>query len=167
MDSFLLRLISIYFYRDTDLNSLNVNEWNILLQNLINYQSYSFFIFNEIPVPSAYMPPAYPFFLYLVGIVTPFTGINFIYTIIFIQIVISTYSVYLFFQINQNFFSDKISLINSSAVILENTLKNNDLKINNTIGNIESILTLYFKLLASSITELDLFINIFPFVEIR
>ena len=32
-----------------------------------------------------------------------------------------------------------ISLINSSAVILENTLKNNDLKINNTIGNIESI----------------------------
>ena len=32
-----------------------------------------------------------------------------------------------------------ISSINSSAIILEKTLKNNDLKINNTIGNIESI----------------------------
>jgi len=32
-----------------------------------------------------------------------------------------------------------ISSINSSATILEKTLKNNDLKINNTIGNIESI----------------------------
>ena len=32
-----------------------------------------------------------------------------------------------------------ISSINSSAIILEKTIKNNDLKINNTIGNIESI----------------------------
>ena len=32
-----------------------------------------------------------------------------------------------------------ISSINTSAIILEKTLKNNDLKINNTIGNIESI----------------------------
>ena len=32
-----------------------------------------------------------------------------------------------------------ISSINSSAIILEKTLKSNDLKINNTIGNIESI----------------------------
>ena len=36
--SFLLRLIAVYFYRDTDLYSSNVNEWNILLENLIKYK---------------------------------------------------------------------------------------------------------------------------------
>ena len=35
--SFLLRLIAVYFYRDTDLYSSSVNEWNILLENLIKY----------------------------------------------------------------------------------------------------------------------------------
>ena len=34
--SFLLRLVAVYFYRDTDLYSSNVNEWNILLEYLIN-----------------------------------------------------------------------------------------------------------------------------------
>ena len=38
-----------------------------------------------------------------------------------------------------NEMTSAISSINSSAIILEKTLKSNDLKINNTIGNIESI----------------------------
>ena len=37
--SFLLRLVAVYFYRDTDLYSSNVNEWNILLENLIKYNN--------------------------------------------------------------------------------------------------------------------------------
>ena len=45
--SFLLRLIAVYFYRDTDLYSSNVNEWNILLENLIKYKSLTFYSFNE------------------------------------------------------------------------------------------------------------------------
>ena len=44
--SFLLRLIAVYFYRDTDLYSSNVNEWNILLENLIKYKSLTFYSFN-------------------------------------------------------------------------------------------------------------------------
>lgn len=38
-----------------------------------------------------------------------------------------------------NEMTSAISSINSSAIIIEKTLKSNDLKINNTIGNIESI----------------------------
>ena len=111
--SFLLRLIVVYFYRDIDLQSVNVNEWNILLENLIKYKSYSLYIFENQPIPSVFMPPIYPFFLYLIKVTTSFEEVNLLYAIIFIQIILSTYSVYLFYQLNQNFFSNKLSLINS------------------------------------------------------
>ena len=112
--SFLSRLIAIYFFRDVDLYSSNVNEWNVLLYNLVKYKSYSFYEFDNLPIPSVYMPPIYPFFLYLIKVITSFEGVNLLYTIIFIQIILSTYSVYLFYQLNQNFFSNKLSLINSA-----------------------------------------------------
>ena len=111
--SFLLRLVAVYFYRDMDLHSLNVNEWNILLENLIKYKTYSLYIFDNQAIPSAYMPPIYPLFLYLIKITTSFEDSNLLYAIILIQILLSTYSVFLFYQINQSFFSNKISLINS------------------------------------------------------
>ena len=39
--SLLLRLITVYFIRDNHLD----NEWQILLNNLVNYKSYSFYTF--------------------------------------------------------------------------------------------------------------------------
>ena len=115
--SLLARFASLYFFRniyvDVNLYSTSVNEWNILLENLINYKSYSFYTFDNQVIPSVYMPPIYAFFLYAVKIITSFENTNFLYTIIFIQIILSTYSIYLFYQINQNFFSNKLSLINS------------------------------------------------------
>ena len=107
--SFLLRLISVYFVRDINIE----HEWHILLDNLIKYRSYSFYTFNDQLIPSVLLPPIYLFFLYFVKIVTSFEGSNFLYSIIFIQIILSTYSVYLFYQLNQNFFSNKLSLVNS------------------------------------------------------
>ncbi len=112
--SFVLRLIAVYFYSDTNLQSQNVNEWNILLENLIKYKSYSLYTYNGTPIPSVYMPPVYPFFLYTIQFVTSFEGSNLLNTIIFIQIILSTYSIFLFYQINLHFFSKKISLISSS-----------------------------------------------------
>ena len=111
--SFLLRLIAVYFYRDTDLYSSNVNEWNILLENLIKYKSFTFYSFNGELIPSVIVPPMYAFFLYLVKVVTSFDETGLLYLVTFIQILMSTYSIYLFYQINQNFFSNKLSLINS------------------------------------------------------
>ena len=109
--SFLLRLAVVYFVRDTHFD----NEWNTLLDNLIKYKSYSFYTFNDQLIPSVFLPPMYPFFLYFVKIITPFDKASLLYVVIFIQIVFSTYSVYLFYQINQNFFSNKLSLINSAV----------------------------------------------------
>ena len=107
--TFLSRLFMVFFLRDTHLE----NEWQTLLNNLINYKSYSFYTFQEQLIPSAYMPPVYPFFLYIIYLITNILNINFLNTIIFIQILLATYSVYLFYQINLNFFKQKISLINS------------------------------------------------------
>jgi len=107
--TFLSRLFMVFFLRDTHLE----NEWQTLLNNLINYKSYSFYSFQDQLIPSAYMPPVYPFFLYIIYLITNFLNISFLNTIIFIQILLSTYSVYLFYQINLNFFKQKISVINS------------------------------------------------------
>ena len=60
--SFFIRVIIAYFFGDQHLE----NEWKILLHNLINHNSYSFFKFNDQLIPSLFMPPMYPFFLYLV-----------------------------------------------------------------------------------------------------
>ena len=109
--SFLLRLATVYFVRDTQIG--HAQEWGILFDNLINYKSYSFYIFNDQLIPSVFMPPMYPFFLYLLKVITSFEGESLLYLVIFVQIILSTYSVYIFYQINQNFFSNKLSFINS------------------------------------------------------
>ena len=108
--SFLLRLISAYFLRDMELD----HEWDILVNNLINNKSYSFYTFNSVLIPSVYMPPLYPFFIFFIEIITSFEKQNLLYSIIIFQIILSVYSVYLFYEINKNFFSKKTSLINST-----------------------------------------------------
>ena len=107
--TFLSRLLMVFFIRDTHLE----NEWQILLNNLINYKSYSFYTFQDQLIPSAYMPPIYPFFLYIIYLVTNFLNIGLVNITIFIQVLLSTYAIYIFYQINLNFFTKKISLVNS------------------------------------------------------
>jgi len=107
--SLLLRFVTVYFIRDLEID----NEWNVLVTNLVKYNSYSIYLFDNQPIPSVYMPPAYPFFIYIIKSITSFEGLNLINFVIFIQIILSTYSVYLFYKVNQIFFSKKLSLINS------------------------------------------------------
>ena len=107
--SFLLRVLTVYFIRDTNIT----NEWGVLVDNLVKYKSYSFYTFEDQLIPSAFMPPLYPFFLYLLKVISPTEGNSFLYLIFFFQIIFSTFSVYLFYQICKNFFSKKYSLVNS------------------------------------------------------
>ena len=107
--SFILRLLAISFVKDVHID----NEWGGLLNNLVQYKSYSLYTFDGQLIPSTLLPPIYPFFLYLIKVITSFKETNFLYSIFFIQIILSTYSVYLFYQINQNFFPKKLSFINS------------------------------------------------------
>ena len=72
-----------------------------------------FYTFDSQLIPSVYMPPLYPFFLYLIKVISTLEENNLLNAIILVQIVLSTYSIYIFYQLNQNFFSDKVSLINS------------------------------------------------------
>ena len=107
--SLLIRILTVYFIKDSHVEY----EWNILLNNLIEHKSYSIRSFNGELVPSVLMPPLYVFFLYFIHTISFLKESYFLYLVFFIQIVLSTYSVYLFYQINQNFFSIKSSLINS------------------------------------------------------
>ena len=106
--SFFARFITAYTLGDKAID----NEWDILVNNLINYKSFSFYVAGDEIIPSAYMPPMYPLLLYFIKIVT-FEKVDFINSIIFFQIIISTYSVYVFYELNQKIFSNKLSLINS------------------------------------------------------
>jgi len=107
--SLLIRILTVYFIKDTHIE----HEWNILLNNLIEHKSYSLRSFNGELVPSVLMPPLYAFFLYFIHVISFLKDSYFLDLVFFIQIVLSTYSVYLFYQINQNFFSNKFSIINS------------------------------------------------------
>ena len=107
--TFLLRLIFVFFVRDSGFD----NEWGILLNNLIIHKSYSFYTFNGQLIPSVLLPPMYPFFLYSTKMITSFDHDNLLYFVILIQIIFSTYSVYLFYQINKNFFSNNVSFYNT------------------------------------------------------
>ena len=102
--TFLLRLVFVFFVRDTGFD----NEWDILLNNLIIHKSYSFYTFNGQLIPSVLLPPMYPFFLYSIKMITSLDQDNLLYSVIIIQIIFSTYSVYLFYQINKNFFSNDV-----------------------------------------------------------
>ena len=96
--SLLLSLVIAYFFRDTHAE----HEWYTLLDNLIKYKSFSLYIFNEQLIPSALLPPMYAFFLYLIKFITSFGKDSLLYSIIFIQMVLSTYSIHLYIYRDEN-----------------------------------------------------------------
>ena len=108
--SFLSRISVSYFFGDKAFDGQG--EWGILVESLIFFNTYSLYHFDDLLVPSVYMPPLYPFILYLINIIS-LNKIDFINLIIFFQAIISTLSVYIFYKINLNFFSSKLSLFNS------------------------------------------------------
>ena len=106
--SFLARLIAVLYYGDTRID----NEWGILLNNLYNYKTYAFHEFGNKLIPSSYMPPLYPFILLFLKIIS-LDKINILNLIFTFQILLSLISIYIFYKINEQFFSSKISIINS------------------------------------------------------
>ena len=109
--SFIIRLITAYFLGDDSFESAST-EWSVLVYSLIENKSYSIYQFGDLFVPSVYMPPGYPILLYLIKIAS-LDKINFLNLVMLFQIILGTYSVYIFYKINLRLFSDKLSLINS------------------------------------------------------
>tara|TARA_X000000950_G_scaffold228078_1_gene275471 strand:- start:1809 stop:3044 length:1236 start_codon:yes stop_codon:yes gene_type:complete len=105
--SFITRLIIAYFYSQETIG----NEWNTLLHNYETTGTVGLFIslseFSAIDklaesgekvLPSAFMPPLYFYFIYVIKFL--FSNIlNFVDVIIFFQIILSLVSIYFFFKI--------------------------------------------------------------------
>jgi len=101
------RVIAFYFFADTHL----VNEWYILVNNLNLKGVLGLHVVvgeylavpnvaeeYEVVLPSIFMPPLYAYFIFLIKYF--FANItNYINVIIFFQILLSTFSVYIFFKI--------------------------------------------------------------------
>ena len=106
--SFIIKLVFVSFFHEKSLS----DEWLILMKNFENFKSYSYYIFDGKELPSSYMPPLYFLFIYFNKLIS-FDKINFLYLIYFNQVLISSLTVYLFFYLCKNFFSEKISLLGS------------------------------------------------------
>jgi 4-amino-4-deoxy-L-arabinose transferase-like glycosyltransferase len=106
--SFIIRLVAVLLYGDTRID----HEWGVLLHNLYNHNTYAFYKFEDKLLPSSYMPPLYPFTLLFLKIIS-FNKINILNLIFSFHILLSIISIYIFYKINEQFFSSKISIINS------------------------------------------------------
>ena len=119
--SFLIRLIVLYFLNNDEIDHTYYfgisNEWGVLLNNLIQHNTFARYGSGDSLVPSLMLPPLYAYFLYFIKILTP-AKINFLYTVIFIQIIISTISIFIFFNLNKQFFLERTSLINTTIFSL-------------------------------------------------
>ena len=106
--SLLIKILFVIFFHEKTVS----DEWSYLLHNFENFKSYSYYVFEGQDVPSSYMPPLYFFFIYLNKIIS-FDKINFIYIVYFNQILISTFSVILFYRLCKLFFQENFALLGS------------------------------------------------------
>ena len=104
--SFLIRIPVIFIFGDTRLD----NEWGIIVNNLTNYGKLSLVNFGDFFVPSLFMPPLYAFYLYFFKIFH-FNNEIYIQVVLFSQIILSSFSVVIFYNINKFFFSNKICIL--------------------------------------------------------
>ena len=117
--SIIARLIAAYFFADIRLD----NEWGKLIHNLefsgilgINVVIDDFTALHKFAnpgdtvLPSVFMPPLYAYFIYCIKILS-IHWFDLIKTIIFIQIILSLVSIYIFFKIIRRFENFYISLL--------------------------------------------------------
>ena len=104
--SFLIRIPGIFIFGDTRLD----NEWGIIVNNLTDYGKFSLVNFGDFFVPSLFMPPLYAFYLYFFKIFH-FNNEIYIQVVLFSQIILSSFSVVIFYNINKLFFSNKICIL--------------------------------------------------------
>ena len=102
----ILRLIGIFIYGDTRVD----NEWGIMLNNLENNNILSVRSVDGTPVPNIFMPPLYPFFLYLIKIF--YNDLYFyLLSVQLIQLILSLISIYFTYKILRELFSNNYSLV--------------------------------------------------------
>jgi len=110
--SIIVRIPIVLFFGDETLQ----NEWKILVSNLSIHGTLAFDYYqnelNKYLIPNVWMPPLYAYFLYFFSFFN-LEDQNYIKIILISQILLSSASVALFYKINKNFFSHKISIFSS------------------------------------------------------
>lgn len=104
-------LFSIYFG-----DKLIDMEWRIINLNLIRYGEFSYHQIEGIRIPTIYMPPLYPYFLYSFN----FLGLDQLLTtklILLVQCILSFISTLIFYRISKKFFDEQKSSIVSFFII--------------------------------------------------
>ncbi len=117
--SIVSRIIAVYFFADTRID----NEWGTLVHNLeisgilgMNVVIDDFTAIHKFAnpgdtvLPSVFMPPLYAYFIYFIKLLSA-NSFDFLKIIIFIQIVLSLISIYLFFNIIKKFESFNFSFL--------------------------------------------------------
>ena len=106
--SVLVRIPAILIFGDTGLE----NEWKDILINLSQHGEFTFRRFGDFALPSLYMPPLYPMYLYFFSFFN-LEQQNYIFLILSSQIVLASISIVIFYKINKLFFSERISFYSS------------------------------------------------------
>ena len=101
--SILIRIPAIVMFGDQSLE----NEWKDIVNNLIVGKG---FLYRG--EPNLFMPPLYAYYLYFFSLFN-FEDQNYVKLILSSQILLSSIVVVLFYKLNQEFFSKKISLYSS------------------------------------------------------
>ena len=100
-------LISIY-YGDRDLSEGSAHEWGVLFNNLKYHGDLYWFFDGNYKYPSLFMPPLYPYFIYLIDLLP---ANNLIFKLISVQILISLISSLYIYKICEKNFNKNISLL--------------------------------------------------------
>ena len=101
-----LRVFVIIFFGDKAL----ANEWGIIFNNYYNSGIFGFRKVQEFIAPNLFMPPLYPLFLILLKKINFFSN-NFVLFVLYVQLIISLFTIYGFSKILNLFFNKNISLV--------------------------------------------------------
>ena len=111
--SFFIRIPVVLILGDISLD----NEWRIIINNLTNHGKFSLLRFDDFFVPNLFMPPLYVFYLYFFKFFN-FSHDVYIQVILFSQVILSSFSVVIFYKINKFFFSKKICLLGTLIFLI-------------------------------------------------
>ena len=112
------RLLSIYYFGVTEESYVkSSNEWGVLVSILEKYHIFGFRTVDQEVLPTIFMPPLYPIFLYFIKSLTPNLS-AYILTVQLLQTLFSIISTFYILKILSIFFSKKISYIGTWIFIL-------------------------------------------------
>jgi hypothetical protein len=103
----IIRVVTIQFFGDIILE----NEWGTIVRNLQESEIFGFRTFGEKVYPTIYMPPLYPYLLYILKISSFFSETNFVLYVLYFQLLVSILTIIIFKKLLDLFFSNFISMI--------------------------------------------------------